>query len=284
MSEVFIASQAVAAGTLTEYQLRRWYRSIFPDVYLPKRRMPSLDDRIRGAWLWSRRRAVVAGMAASALHGASWVDPDATIELVARSARPHPGLLVRNETLACDDITEIDGLPVTAVARTAFDLGRYLPRVHALIRLDALMRSSPFSCEDVELVAKRYRGARNLRRLRRVLPLVDGGAASPRETRLRLLLVDAGLPVPSTQIPVYDGCQLAALLDMGWEDFLVAVEYDGDQHRTDRRQFVKDIDRIARLQDLGWVIVRVVREHRAADVVNRVRQALFQRGWRPNRH
>jgi hypothetical protein len=283
MAEVIIGSQAVADGVLTEHQLRRWYQAIFRDVYVPRRSEPSLDDRIRGAWLWSRRRAVIAGVAASALHGARWVDPHTTIELIGKSARPHPGLTVRNETIALDEIAELNGLPVTSVSRTAFDLGRHLPRRHALIRLDALMHSSPFSCEDVQVLAKRYRGARGLRRLATILPLVDGGAASPRETRLRLLLQDAGFPALSTQIRVYDDWQLLAMLDMGWEEYLVAVECDGDQHRTDRRQFVKDIDRLARLQDLGWVTIRVVREHRPEDVVHRVRQALIRRGYRPDR-
>jgi hypothetical protein len=283
MGAVFIGSEAIAAAELTDYQLRRWYRAIFRDVYMPKWDEPSLDDRILGAWLWSRRRAVIAGVAASALHGAQWVDAGTAIELVSKSARPQRGLIVRNETLAADEATTIRQLPVTSVARTAFDLGRHLPRGQALARLDALMRATPFSLEDVSVVAKRYRGARGLRRLGDVLPLVDGGAASPKESWLRLLLLDAGLPKPITQIPVADGWRLVGVLDMGWEDYLVGVEYDGDQHRTDRRQFVKDINQLAKFQDLGWIVVRVVAEHRPDDVVSRVHQALNRRGYRPDR-
>jgi hypothetical protein len=280
MGGVLIGSEAVAAGALTEHQLRRWHRPLFRDVYVPKWDAPSLDDRILAAWLWSRRRAVVAGVAASALHGAQWVDADRPIELVAPSARPQRGLVVRNETLDCDEITRFKQLPVTTVARTAFDLGRHLPRGAALARLDALMHATPFSREDVNVLAKRHRGARGLRRLRDVLPLVDGGAASPRETWLRLLFIDAGLPTPATQIPVYDDWQFVAMLDMGWEDYKVAAEYDGDQHRTDRSQFVKDINRLAKTQDLGWHVIRVVNEHRPDDVISRVYQALTRRGYR----
>ena len=283
MGEVFIGSEAIAAGTLTEYQLRRWYRSIFRDVYVSKWDEPSLDDRILGAWLWSRRRAVIAGAAASALHGAQWVGADIAVELVSRSARPQSGLIVRNETLGADEVTAIRRLPVTSVARTAFDLGRHLPRGQALARLDALMRATPFSFEDVFLLAKRHRGARGLRRLWDVLPLVDGGAASPKESWLRLLLLDAGLPKPTTQIPVHHGWRLLGVLDVGWDDYMVAVEYDGDRHRTDRRQFVKDINRLAMIQDQGWVVIRVVAEHRPEDIIGRVYLALTRRGYRPNR-
>jgi hypothetical protein len=283
MAEVFVGSEAVESGELTEHQLRRWYRPMFRDVYVPKSVEPSLNDRMLGAWPWSRRRAVIAGAAASALHGAQWVDADTPVELVSKSARPQAGLVVRNETLGSDEVTWRRRLPVTTVARTAYDLGRHLPRAQALERLDALMRATPFSAEDVGVLAKRYRGARGLRQLEELLPLVDGGAASPRETWLRLLLIDAGLPRPTTQIPVLDGWRLVGLLDMGWEDFLVAAEYDGDQHRTDRRRYVNDINRNGKVQDMGWITIRVVAEHRPDDVVRRVYQALIRRGYRPDR-
>ncbi|WP_141681897.1 endonuclease domain-containing protein, partial [Mycobacterium malmoense] len=104
---------------------------------------------------------------------------------------------------------------------------------------------------------------------------VDPGAQSPRESYLRLLLIDAGLPRPQTQIPVLgvDGMPVA-YLDLGWAEDMVAVEYDGDQHRTDRGQYVKDIRRMEMLEQLGWTIVRVVAEDRPAAIVRRVRDAL----------
>jgi Protein of unknown function (DUF559) len=282
MADVFIGSEAVAHGGLTKSALRR-HRALFRDVYTPKYHQPSLRDRTTGAWLWSRRRAIVAGLAASALHGAQWVDADVPIELIAPNARPQSGLVIRNETLADDEITHVGRLPVTTPARTAYDLGRHLPRGQAVARIDALMRATPFSVEDVLLLAKRYPGARGLRRLRVALPDVDGGAASPRETWLRLLLIEAGLPAPTTQIPVLDGYRPIAFLDMGWEEFKVAAEYDGDQHRSDRRQYVKDIRRHEVLDNLGWHVVRVVSEDRPRDVIDRVCNALWRRGYRRDR-
>ena len=283
MGEVFLGSEAVSNRVLTEYELRRWYKPIFRDVYVPKRCEPSLRDRIVGAWLWSRRRAVVAGVAASALHGAPWVDANASIELIARNARPQRGLVVRNETLADDETTRIAGLRVTTPARTALDLGRHQDRGVAIARLDALMWATPFSKEDVLLLAERHRGARGVRLLRSVIALVDGGAASPKETWLRLLLIDAGLPTPATQIPVIDGRRLVAVLDMGWEQFEVAVEYDGDHHRSNRRQYVKDIARIRKLERLGWIVIRVIAEDRPEEIVNRVLEGLVSRGFHRDR-
>jgi hypothetical protein len=282
MGDVFIGSEAVVRGSLTKSDLRR-HRAIFRDVYVPKLHQPSLRDRTVGAWLWSRRRAVVAGVAASALHGAQWVDADVPVELIAPNARRQGGLVVRNETLADDEISYVARLPVTTAARTAYDLGRHLPRGQAIARIDALMHATSFSVEEVVLLAKRHPGARGLRRLRVTLPYVDGGAASPKETWLRLLLIDAGLPTPTTQIPVFDGYRPVAFLDMGWEEFKVAAEYDGDQHRSDRRQYVKDIRRHEVVDDLGWHVVRVVSEDRPLDVIDRICKALWRRGYRRDR-
>lgn len=279
MRAVFIGSEAIASATVTRHELQRWYEPIFPGVYAQKRQRLSLRDRTEGAWLWSRRRAVIAGVAASALHGARWVDADIPIELVWSNTRPPRGIVAREQLLAHDEIARVAGMPVTTPARTAYDMGRYLSRRRAVARLDALMRATPFSAEDVLLLAKRYPAARGIRRLRSVLPLIDGGAASPKETWLRLLLIDAGFPIPSTQIPVVDGYRCLAMLDMGWREFGVAVEYDGDQHRSDRRQYVKDQWRLRKLGELGWVIIRVIAEDDPGDVVERVTRALRARGW-----
>lgn len=290
MSDVFLGSEALAQGRLTEHELRRWHRPIFRDVYVPKTHEPTLRDRIEGAWLRSGGDGVIAGVAASALHYAEWVDTDSPIELIWSNTRPPPGLIVRDETLLDGEITRVGRLPVTTSARTAYDLGRHLARGRAIARLDALARATPFSTEDVLLIAKRHRGARGLRRLRAVLPLVDAGAASPKETWLRLLLIDAGLPTPTTQIPVCGrSYQPFAYLDMGWEEYKVAVEYDGDLgappacggHRKDRPQYVKDHRRQPKLEAIGWINIRVINEDDPRDVTTRAREALLSRGWRP---
>jgi hypothetical protein len=222
----------------------------------------------------------VAGVAASALHGARWVDADIPIELVWSSTRPPRGIVARDQLLADDEATRIGGLPVTTLVRTAYDLGRYLPRGQAVARLDALTRATPFSTEDVLLFAQRYPAARGIRRLRSVLQLVDGGASSPKETWLRLLLIDAGFPTPITQIPIVERYRTLAMLDMGWREFGVAVEYDGDHHRSDRRQYAKDQWRLRKLEELGWIVIRVIAEDMPEEVIERVGRALLARGWR----
>jgi hypothetical protein len=280
MTHVFIGSEAVVQGKLTPYQLRSEFRSIYPNVYVANYSLLSLRQRSEAAWLWSGRRGVLAGLAAAALHGSKWVDDDEPVELIWRNPHPPAGVITRNQRLDRDEIGHVARLSVTTPARTAYDLARQLPRGKAVARLDALMRATPYSVEDVLLLAKRYPGARGQRRLRVALPLVDGGSASPKETWLRLLLVDARLPLPVTQIPVNENWRLVAVLDMGWEKYKVAVEYDGDQHRSDRRQYVRDQRRLRKLKAMGWIVIRVIAEDRPADVIRRVRQALAARGYR----
>lgn len=275
-----MGSEALRQGKLTRYQLRAGFRAICPDIYLPRHVTPSLRMRSEAAWLWSGRRGVLAGLAAAALHGASWIEDDEPVELIWRNRHAPEGILTRDQRLTGNEITRVVGLPVTTVARTAFDLARQLPVGEAVARLDALTRARPFSAEDVLLLAKRHPGARGLRRLREALPLVDAGAASPKETWLRLLIVGAGLPAPETQIPVAVHYRTVAVLDMGWERFKVAAEYDGDQHRRSRRQYVRDIKRLNELTECGWIIVRVVAEDRPDDVIRTLREALRRRGWR----
>jgi hypothetical protein len=162
MRDVLIGSEALRNGTLTRNDLQRHHVRLLPDVYAPKGVTLSLRDRIVAAWLWSRRRATIAGVAAAAIHGAQWVDDDAPVELIWSNGRPPRGLIIRNEKLSADEVTVVAGISVTTVTRTAFDLGRHLPRPAAVARLDSLMRARPFSTEDVQMLAEQHRGVRGL--------------------------------------------------------------------------------------------------------------------------
>lgn len=231
-----------------------------------------------GAWLTSNRQGIIAGVAASALHGAAWVDDDHPIEILVDERRRQPGLIVRMDRVADDEIVTVDEFPATTRARTAFDLGRYQKRSLALGRLDALMRAAPFSELEVQMLMRRYGPVRGIRQLRELLPLVDQGAASLKESWLRLLLIDNGFPIPETQIPVLDGEEPFAFLDMGWRDIQLSVEYDGDQHRTDRLQYVKDARRIPKIERRGWEVVRVLNEDGRDEILARTYEAWLRRG------
>lgn len=224
--------------------------------------------------LWAG--GIVTGRAASALHGVSWTDADAPVELIAPNRRPRPGVVIRNERIYPDEVTRVGGLTVATPARTGLDLARHLPRAEAVAHLDALTGVTGISVASIHAVAARYPGSRGVQRARAILPIVDSGAQSPKETWLRLLVIDSGFPTPTTQILVCDS-RSRAFVDLGWEYLKIGLEYDGDQHRSDRRQFVRDISRHEMLARHGWLIIRVVKEHGRGYIVRRVRDAFNQR-------
>src|SRR6185369_9092776 len=109
----FVGSEALASGVLTRYELRRYYRAIMPDVYLDKRVQPTFRQRTLAAYLWSRREAVVSGLAASALHGAKWIDDNSPVELIWGNARSPHGVVTRDQLLLVNEIQRLDGVRVT---------------------------------------------------------------------------------------------------------------------------------------------------------------------------
>jgi very-short-patch-repair endonuclease len=278
MGEPFIGSEAVAAGDVVASALRHRYQRVFRDVYVVSGTELTPLTRGRAGWLWSRRRGVVAGFTASAIHGARWVDDSRPIELIHDNRHRLPGLLVRGDEVSPDEVMAIRGVPVTTPERTAFDLCCWYPIATAVPAVDALARATGIKPPDVELIAARYPGRRGSRSARRALQLVDAGAESPKESWLRLLLVDAQLPPLETQVPVFDRRgRLVARVDMGWPDLKIAIEYDGEQHRSDERQYAWDITRSELLVEAGWIVIRITAKDRPGDIIRRVRAALARR-------
>jgi hypothetical protein len=276
--EPFIGSEAIAAGALAKAQLATRCRRLFPDIYLA--RDVDVDTKIRAktSWLWTGRRGVVAGFAAAAMHGSKWVDDTRVVELIHDNWRSPAGIQTHGDRIEDDEIETVAGIPVTSSARTALDFGCWYPTMTAVAGIDALARALEIKATDVELLARRYPGRRGILRARQAMELFDAGAQSPKESWLRVVLIQAGLPRPQTQIPVLDEMgNSIAYLDMGWDDVKVAVEYDGEQHRVDRRQYTWDVRRLESLERLGWIVVRVVAGDRPAEVVARVRAAQSRR-------
>ena len=277
----FLGTEARAQGLVTDHRLRTAYVAVHRNVYVPRGAQLDARDKAMAAWLWSGRRGVLAGLSAGALHNMRWIDANLPAELNRQSRDKVSGIVLHSDVLAPDEICQRSGMPTTTAARTAFDLGRIHDVQTAVIRLDALRNATRVSVDQINSVVARYPGARRIRVLREAVALSDSGAESPQESRTRLLLLKNGLPTPRTQIEVYDDYASIARLDMGWPEYKVAVEFDGAQHWTDARQRSRDIDRIAELERLGWIVIRVSFEmlrERPHIILRRARQALVQRG------
>lgn len=277
----FLGQDAVRRGVVTARRLEKDYRAVYRNVYLHKSASITALTRAHAAWLWSGGGAVLVGLSAAAVHGTRWIDPDDPAEISRPDRHTASGIICHTYALRSTECCSVNGLRLTTPARTAFDIGRTRPPEQAAVHLDALVRVSGLKAADVLELADLRPGLRGVRRLRDVMRLIDGGAESPQETRLRLVLINAGLPLPETQIEFRDRFgDVRVRVDMGWRQWKVAVEYDGVQHWTDRRQRSWDIDRIAMLEASGWVVIRVSAEMltRPDVVIRRVRDNLCAAG------
>ena len=152
------------------------------------------------------------------------------------------------------------GFPVTDAIATWLDLAPMLSVEEIIVAGDGLVRRRHPLAEPRELVERvestsRLRG---IRAIRTAMPFIRPRTDSGRETQLRLLLVSCGIREPEVNGAIEDEAgRIIAHGDLVWRHERVIVEYEGDHHRTDRRQFSIDIDRIGRLEAAGWRVIRV---------------------------
>lgn len=281
----FIGAEALAGRAIPERALRKHCQPLYPGVYIPRDVDPSAHVRGEAAWLWSKRRGVLAGLSAAAMLGSRWIAGTLPAELIHDNRRPPPLLTVRADGLHAGEVVGVRGIAVTTAARTAFDIGRHTAgETVAVMRIDALMNRTSLDPAAIHAVAEAHRGVRGLSRLRTVLSLVDSGAESPQETIARLALIRAGLPRPTTQVRIFDEFGVfVARVDMAYEGVKVAIEYDGEQHWTDPKIRQADIEKMYELNRLGWIVIRVSRDllrYRRTTYTTRVEKALLERGMR----
>jgi hypothetical protein len=171
----------------------------------------------------------------------------------------------------------VGGLPVTSMVRTAFDVARRAELDDAVMTLDALLNLGRLSPEEVTAYAERRPTWPGASRACRALALTAPGAESAMETRLRLLLIRAGLPAPVLQHRLEDDRgQTFARLDLAYVAQRLGVEYDG-QHHFEGRAVRRDLRRQNALRSFGWSLLRFNADdvlHHPGRLVAEVRAAL----------
>lgn len=260
----FIGSDALGAGMVTPHELRAAHRRLFPGVYIDAATQVECRSLVRAAYLWSPERSVVAGLGAALLHGERWYAPEAVkreVEIYSVGT-PHAARGVRIRRLArplpSDHVVSLAGVRVTSVARTAIDAARWETDDDvAIAKVDAICNRTGTDVDVVAAMARGLRGVHGLNRIRSLLPWCDRRADSPPETRLRLLLLRAGLPAPTPQLIIYNeyGVKITKA-DLGYEEAKVAIFYDSELHRS-KSNWEFDAWVNAQLTELGWIEIRV---------------------------
>lgn len=189
---------------------------------------------------------------------------------------------VNGHRVELGDIRRVESLPVVAPERCWLQLAPRLSVDDLIIAGDHLVRRRAPSSTLLalsEVVADAV-GARGVRRALIALGDIRAGTDSPPETRTRLILVRAGLPEPVVGYTVIDADgYFVGTPDLAYIAEKIAIEYEGEVHRTDRRVFDDDIDRRERFERAGWRVVRV-RAHHLRDprvLAERIRILLIER-------
>ena len=190
---------------------------------------------------------------------------------VRHQLRPCDGLVVHRRDGA--PLTAVGGRPAVEPAWTAIEVARELRRPRALATLDAALRSRRCDRAELARAAVAQAGRRGIVQVRELLVLADPRAESAMESEARLVMLDGGLPTPVLQFEIVDSMGRLRRLDFAWPDLKVAAEYDGADWHGGREALRRDRERLAALQDLGWVVIPILAEdvrRRPAALVERI--------------
>jgi hypothetical protein len=175
--------------------------------------------------------------------------------------------------------------PVISAVDTWCELAETLRIPELVIMGDGLVRRVlPLATlEQLADAVARSAGRRGSRNLRAAFERVRPGTDSRQETRLRLFIVDAGLPEPLVNVEIRDSRGFfLALGDLVYPKWKVLVEYDGAYHFATEQQGHHDVDRLDLVMAEGWRVIRVHRQHMgngAAGRIRSIRTALLHAGW-----
>ena len=198
--------------------------------------------------------AAFSGWTAAWLHGLD-VEPCNPIEVTEPFGNGRRvGARHRRAALASEEIVRRRGLPATSPLRTVVDLGRRDPITEGVVAADLFLYARLVSIKEVRAYVAVHARAKGISRLRRVVELAEPKTESAMETRLRMLLVLAGLPRPQVQVPLCDNHgRWLGRPDLLYRDQRLGIEYDGSNHRE---RLVDDDRRQNRLIGSGLRILR----------------------------
>jgi hypothetical protein len=157
-------------------------------------------------------------------------------------------------------VTSHEGIPVTTVARTLFDLAEVAPYGELKRTAEAADRRNLLRLRELEEACERGQGRRALRPVRRLLSELCAPleGRSPLEIRFAEFLQEHGIPTPAQNVLV-----LGHEVDALWPAAKLIVELDSWEHHGDRAAFERDRARDPELMLAGYRTIRIT--HRRLD-------------------
>ncbi len=212
--------------------------------------------------------AIFAGATAAWLHGLD-LEPTDPVEVAvppSSGLRSRAGLIVRRCSIPSSEVVSIRGLRAAALPLTLAGLCLHRRDVEALVAIDMAVRLRLTDSAALGKYANGSNGRPGTARLRS-LALLAAPAESPMETRLRWLLIHAGLPHPRVQTNLHEGdVRFVGRADLYYPEARLVIEYDGGNHRD---RMVDDNRRQNLLTNAGYRVLRFTGAdiHNRADVV-----------------
>ncbi|TDC52161.1 DUF559 domain-containing protein [Jiangella ureilytica] len=285
-SQPFHVADATAAGLPVDLLDGPRFRRPFRGVRVPAALPDSLVTRCRALRLVLPREVAYSHETAALLCDLPVPEFDGDLDVAVPPGAVVPRLAGTDGHVGLDRATviEVHGVPVVAPERTFVHLAATWRRDDLVTLGDAILRrwTTHERLHDEVAAGTRRRG---IVTAREALRLIRPGVDSPMETRVRLLLIDAGLPCPDIGVNITDdtGAWLARP-DLCYPDLKIAIEYDGDHHRTDRRQWRRDRYRDEQLRDAGWIVIPLTADdiiRHPQRTVDRIRRYVHLRSTLP---
>lgn len=248
----FHRRDALRAGLTADNLRARCWRRLFHNVFVYAGLVLTDELRLTAARLAAPADAVVTGLTAAWLYGVWQPRPGATLPLELATVRaprgPGARSVARAMVLDPIDVNEWHGVPITSPERTCFQLMARSALVEAVVFADVFWHAGLVTQRGLLRFADERPHWPHVRKVRFAVDLARREAASPGETRLRLVIVLAGLPEPMfLNVGIYaeDGT-LLGIPDMLYLLPIFGLEYDGAYH-DDPAQRARDNVRENRL-------------------------------------
>ncbi len=279
----FRLEDALAAGMSARSFRTKRFKRVFNGVYVAAEVPLDVPTRARAALLLHPRDAHASHTTAACLLGLPVPDESFVHVTVSKPEERNyrPGLKPHVRE-AGSEVEVHQGIRVSAPVQLFVELAATLPLVDAVVAVDAMLRLRLVTLPDLWDHCDRLKGQRNSRAASRVLGYARTGVDSPMESRLRMLIVLAGLPEPQVNFKIRDvNGRVLRRLDLSYPHVRLIVEYDGRHHIERIVQWDADLDRREEFDRDLWRIVVVTSDGLYKDparTIRRVRSALRERG------
>lgn len=279
----FRRSEALAAG-LSDDDLRSGrYRRIFHGIYVVATVLVDAWIRAAAALRVMPPGSHVSHHSAVVLHGG--VAPESLqthVSSLAGMLRTVRQGIRAHWSMSPPSVVRLRGLPVSSPTQAFLELAQVgVGLVDLVVAGDSLAKATRIRPEAFIAAAESWRGHRKGLALR-AAHLIRAGVDSAMETRLRLLMILAGIPEPVVNYIVrYADGGWSQRFDLAYPELKLIVEYDGRHHLRDAAQWRADLKRREQLEAAGWRIIVITAEdiyQTPLQTLLRIQEALRQRG------